>query len=43
MVLGGEEGLQSEIRVDWERLEKVSEFKYLGYVLDESGTDIAEQ
>ena len=34
MVLGGEEGLECEVCV--------SEFKYLGCVLDESGTDGAE-
>ena len=38
MVLVGEEGLECEIYVEWIRLEHVSEFKYLGYVLDESGT-----
>ena len=31
-----------EVHVDWIRLEHISEFKYLGYVLDESGTDRAE-
>ena len=39
MVLNGEEGLESEVHVDGIRLEQVSEFKYLGCVLDESGTD----
>ena len=34
MVLGGEEGLEYEIS-----LEHVSEFKYLGCVLEKSGTD----
>ena len=34
-VLSGEEGLESEIRVDVARLEQVSEFKYLGRVLNE--------
>ena len=32
----------SEIGVDGIRLEHISEFKYLGCVLDESGTDGAE-
>ena len=35
MVLGGEEGLGCEVCVDGIRLEHVSEFKYLGCVLDE--------
>ena len=30
MVLGGEEGLESEVCVDRIHLEHVSEFKYLG-------------
>ena len=34
-------GLECEARVDEIRLEHVSEFKYLGCVLDESGTDEA--
>ena len=38
IVLNGEEGLQCEISVDGIRLEHVSEFKYLGCVLDESVT-----
>ena len=42
IVLGGEEGLEYEFCVDGIRLEDVSEFKYLGCVLDESGTDGAE-
>ena len=42
MVMNGEEGLESEVHVDRVRLEHVSEFKYLGYVLDEAGTDGAE-
>ena len=42
MVLNGEEGLECEVLVDGIRLEHVSEFKYLGSVLDESGTDGAE-
>ena len=39
MVLNGEEGL---VRVDGLRLEHVFELKYLGYVLDETGTDEAD-
>ena len=42
MVLGGEEGLECEVFIDGIRLEHVSEFKYLGCVLDESGTYGAE-
>ena len=42
MVLGGEERLECEVCLDGIRLEHVSEFKYLGCVLDESGTDEAE-
>ena len=42
MVLGGEEGLECEVCVDGIRLEHVSEFKYLGCVLDESRTYEAE-
>ena len=42
IVLNGEEGLEYEVNVDWIRLEHVSEFKYLGSVLDESGKDGAE-
>ena len=42
MALNGEEGLECEVHVDGVRLEHVSEFKYLGCVLDESGTDGAE-
>ena len=41
MVLGGEERLGCEVCVDVIRLEHVSEFKYLGCVLDESGADEA--
>ena len=36
MVLGGGEGLECEVFLDGICLEHVSEFKYLGYVLDES-------
>ena len=39
MVLNGEEGLECEVHVDGIHLEHVSEFKYLGCVLDESGTN----
>ena len=42
MVLNGEEGLECEVYVDGLRLEHVSEFKYMGCVLDESGIDGAE-
>ena len=42
MALGGKEGLKCEVCVDGIRLENVSEFKYVGSVLDESGTDGAE-
>ena len=41
MVLNGEEGLEWEVHVDGIYLENVSEFKYLGCVFDESGTDRA--
>ena len=34
MVLGGEKGLECEIRVDRARLDQLSKFKYLGGVLD---------
>ena len=42
MMLGGEEGLQCEVCVDRIRLKHVSEFKYLGCVLDEPGTNEVE-
>ena len=42
MVLNGEEGLECEFHIDRIRLEQVSEFKCLGCVLDESGTERAE-
>ena len=42
MVLNGEEGLECEVHVDGIRLEHISEFKYLGCVLDKSGTNGAE-
>ena len=41
-MLDGEEGLECEVCVNGIRLEHVSEFKYLGCVLEESGTDEAE-
>ena len=37
-----EEGLVCEVNVNGIRLEQVLEFKYLGCVLDGSGTDEAE-
>ena len=42
MILNGEEGLEREVYIDRIHLEHVSEFEYLGFVLDESGTDGAE-
>ena len=39
MVLNGEEGLECEVHVDGIHLEHISKLKYLGYVLDDSGTD----
>ena len=42
MEFSGEYGLECKVCVDGIRLEHVSEFKYLGCVLDESGTDEAE-
>ena len=42
MEVDGEEGLESDTLVNGMRLEHVSEFKFLGYVLDESGTDGSE-
>ena len=42
MMLGGEEGLECEIHGERTRLGHVPAFKYLGCVLDESGTDFAE-
>ena len=41
-MLCGEEGMECEIHLDGARMEQVSEFKYLGCVLNESGTDVAE-
>ena len=40
--MNGEKGLGCEVYIDGVRLEHVSEFKYLGCVLDQSGTDGAE-
>ena len=40
--LNEREGLECDVHVDGIRLEHVSEFKYLGCVLDESDTDEAE-
>ena len=42
MVLNGMEGLECEVHVHGIHLEPVSEFKYLGCVLNESGTEVAE-
>ena len=42
MVLNGEMGLECEVHIYGVRLQHVSEFKYLGFVLDDSGTDAAE-
>ena len=42
MVLNEEERLESEVSVDGVQLQHVSEFKYLGSVLDGSGTNEAE-
>ena len=41
-MLGEEEESECEVCVDGIRLENVSEFKYFGCVLDESGTNEAE-
>ena len=41
-VLGGVEGLESEVLVNGMQLEHVSEFKYLRFVYYESGTDAAK-
>ena len=42
MVLNGEEWLEYEVHVEGIHLEHVPEFKYLGCILDESGTDEIE-
>ena len=39
IVSGGYEGLVCEVLVDGTRVEHVSDFIYLGWVLDESSTD----
>ena len=41
-MVGGEEEFECEIHVGVARLEHVSEFNYLGCVLDESDTDEEE-
>ena len=42
VMLGGEEVMECEVCIDRVRLEHILEFKYLGCVLDESGTDADE-
>ena len=42
MVLNVEEGLKCEVYIDGIHLEHVLEFKYLGYILEESVTDGAK-
>ena len=42
MLMNREEGFEFEVHIDGIRLVYVSEFKYLGCVLDESGTDVVE-
>ena len=42
ILLDGKERLDCKIHVDGARLEQVSQFKNLGYVLDESCTEDAE-
>ena len=42
MVLGSEEELEHRTHVDGTRFGQVSEFKYLGFGLEESGTDVDE-
>ena len=42
MVLNGVKGFEYEVHVDGIRLEHALKFKYLGCVLDESGTDGVE-
>ena len=42
MLIGGEDGLECEVCVNMIRSEHVLEFKYLGCVLDKSGTYEAE-
>ena len=43
MVLNREEGLECGVHVDGIRLEHVLEFKYLGCVLDEAGTELEQK
>ena len=43
MIMNGEEGLKCEAYVNGIYLEQVSEFKYLGCILDKSGTDGEEE
>ena len=40
IMLNGEEGFEGKVLVDGMQLEDESEFKYLGCILDESGTYI---
>ena len=40
--MNGEGGLECEVHIDGVHLEHLSKFKYLGCVLDETGTDGAE-
>ena len=42
IILNGEERLECEAHIVQTCSQHISEFKYLGYVLDESGTDRAE-
>ena len=42
MVMNEEEGLEFEIHIDRIHLKQISEFKYLGCLLDDSHTDKAE-
>ena len=41
-LLGEEEDLEGETRVDGKRLDQMSEFKYLSCGLDESSTNVTE-
>ena len=42
MVLGGEEGVECEVCVDWMRFENLLEYKDFGCVLNESGINEVE-
>ena len=42
ILFGGEEGFEYEVCLDGIRLAHLSEFKYLGCVLEESGADAKE-